>query len=127
MCAERRRNRSNASIERLQVAGEQVAFAMPACPLFRSAQGLGQWLKQNAVYAEFFGPLRIFGQLRCGFTHDNTNQRDAHRGPLTFHTANYFGYNVVEPGSSAMTVVNGRILAVEGEGDEPQIGRASCR
>ena len=125
MCAGRRPRRFNASIEsfeRLQVADEQIAFAMPVCPFFRPAQSLGQWLKQNAVYAEFFGPLHIFGQLRHGFPHDNTDQRDAHCGPLAFNAANYFGYDVVEPGGSAITVVNGRILAVEREGDMPQAG-----
>jgi hypothetical protein len=110
MCAERR------------VADEQVAFAMPVCPGFRPARGLGQWLKQKAVHAEFFGPLRIFGQLRRGFTHENTDQRDGHCGPLPFHAANYFGYNVVEPGNSAIAVVNGRILAVDRESDVPQAG-----
>src|ERR1019366_6524769 len=108
--------------ERFEVADEQVAFAMPVCPFFRPARGLNQWLKQNAVYAEFFGPLRIFGQLRRGFTHDNTDQRDGHCGPLTFNAANYFGDDVVESRNSAMTVVNGRILAVEREGDGPQAG-----
>ena len=102
--------RVNRVFERLQVADEQVAFAMPVWPFFRPAHILRQWLKQNAVYADFFGPLHKFSQLRHGFPHQNTDQRDANCGPLAFNPANHFGYHVVEPRGSAITIVNNSIL-----------------